>query len=135
MDVSLEALAMAGEDHSNLKLDAENWEKKHVLNVLNPPPHLLSPTSRDNEFDCHFVFYFPEEEQDCDNQIEDEQVCHLCNRTSNSGDMKIPKKTKRLSEGFRSLGRMMKKISNKIGKFFIERLMKKKKKSKKVCCI
>ncbi|CAO2827786.1 unnamed protein product [Amaranthus hypochondriacus] len=47
MSVSLEALAMAGEDYGDFGINMEEWERAHLEEV---PAHLLADEDLDNQY-------------------------------------------------------------------------------------
>lgn len=135
MAVSFEALAMAGADHLDYKVDIEEWERRYVLD---PPPHLLSPqSSKKKTFCIHrpLSFYLPKQQKH-----KKAKVCHRFSSEDETEDgcddgydiVKDPRKKVFMVEPLKFMGRMVKRVTRKICEFFsITLKMKKKRKSKR----
>lgn len=136
MAVSFEALAMAGADHLDYKVDIEEWERKYVLN---PPPYLLFPQSSQKKTFCNhrpLSFYLPKHQKH-----RKAQVCHRFSSEDETEDccdddydiVKDPRKKGSMVERLKFMGQMVKRMTWKICEFFsITLKIKKKKRKKKV---
>lgn len=131
MAVSFEALAMAGADHLDYKVDIEEWERKYVLN---PPSYLLSPQSSQKKTFCNhrpLSFYLPKKQKH-----KKARVCHRFSSEDETQDgcdddydrVKDPRKKGSMVERLKFMRQMVKRMTRKICEFFSITLKMKKKK-------